>query len=127
MIAAMRTVPLLALLLASCVTAQPRPAPPPPPPPRAPAETAPAPPPPAPPPSRPSLIDEREAVRIAANFARQRGLDVQRYKARLDGRGRWVVDLKAQRGVDRAKVLIDARDGRVLRAKLRRDDPDWDD
>jgi hypothetical protein len=38
------------------------------------------------------------------------------------------VDLRAQRGIDRARVLIDARDGRVLKAKLRRDaDDDWDD
>jgi len=118
MIAAMRTVTLLALLLAGCVVAEPRP---PPPPPAAPPEAAP------PPPARPALISEAEAVRIAANFARSRGADVQRYKAKLDGQGRWLVDLKAQRGVDRARVLIDARDGRVLRAKLRKDDPEWDD
>lgn len=112
----MRTVTLLALLLAGCVVAEPRPPPPPP--------AAPPPPPAAS--ARPTLISEGQAVRIATNFARSRGLDVQRYKARLDSRSRWTVDLKAQKGVDRAKVLIDARDGRVLKAKLRREDPDWD-
>ena len=116
----MRTVPLLGLLLASCVAAPPRP--PPPPPPAAPRAEAP-PPPPAP--ARPALLSEAEAVRIAARFVRARGLDVQRYKAKLDGRQRWTVDMRAQRGDDRAKVLIDARDGRVLKAKLRREDPDW--
>jgi hypothetical protein len=113
MIPAMRTVPLLALLLASCVVAEPLPPPPP---------AAPSPPPPA---AQPSIIGEAEAVRIAASFARSKGLAVQRYKARLDGQERWVVDLKAQSGPDRAKVLVDGRDGRVLRAKLRHDDPDW--
>jgi hypothetical protein len=114
MIPLMRTVPALALLLAGCVVAEPRPPPPPA-----------APPPPPPPAARRALIGEREAVRIAANFARSRGLDVQRYRARLDGQERWLVELRAQGGVDRAKVLVDATDGRVLRAKLRREDPDW--
>jgi hypothetical protein len=119
MIAAMRMVPLFALLLAAACVSSPPPRPPPPPPARDPAPPA------APPAARPSIIPEAEAVRIAASFARSRGLSVQRYKAKLLGNEQWQVDLRAQRGVDRAKVLIDARDGRVLRAKLRRDDPDW--
>ena len=106
-----------ALLLSACVVHQRvPPAPPaPPPPPAAPA-----------PPAAPRIIDERAAVRVAADFARGRGLAVERYQARLDKHGHWRVEVRGQRSGDRAKVLVDGYTGRVIRAKLKPSD-DWED
>ena len=111
----MRKALALALLLAGCVVHERVPPPPParPPPPPAPA---------APP---PRAGDERQAVKIASDFARARGLEVQRYKAKLDRAGHWRVELRGD-GRDRARVLVDGRTGRVLRAKLK-DSDDWED
>jgi hypothetical protein len=118
----MRKALALLLLLSACVVHErvPPPPPTPPPPPRAPAP---------PPPPSPRLIDERAAVRIAADYARGRGLSVERYKARLDSHGHWRVDLRSTRGDDRARVLVDGYTGRVLKAKLKDTRPDdrWDD
>jgi hypothetical protein len=77
-----------------------------------------------PPPPRPArLLSEGEAVDVALRYAASRGLDRVRVKhAHLDGDGRWHVDLRGDRGHDRAKLLIDARTGEVLRANLREDD-----
>ncbi len=116
---------LLALLASGCVVHERVPPPPPaspPPPPAAP----PSPPPSARAPMPQGPIDERGAVRAASDFARGRGLIVERYKAKLDGHGNWRVELRSDRGHDKAKVLVDGRTGRVLRAKLHESDS-WDD
>jgi peptidase YpeB-like protein len=117
----MRALPLAALLaaLSACIVVPARrPPPPPPPPPAAPA--------PAPVPAyAPAYISEQQAVDIAFRLARERGLGVDQVKhVHLDGRGRWHVELRGHH--DRARVLLDARDGRVLRAAFR-DEDRWED
>lgn len=119
-----KTVALLPLLVAACVhdptpPPQPYPRPPPPPPPVAA---------PAPAPAR-RLIDERTALKIAVDHARSRGLDVDRYRARLDSHSHWRVDMKSSHGGDRARVLVDGYSGRILKVKLKDTKPqdDWDD
>lgn len=88
--------------------------------------------PPVPAGSRPpsTFLSESEAVVVAGQYAESRGLQVDRAtRAHLDGAGRWHVELRG-RGNDRAKVLVDARTGRVLKAQLRdgRDREDaWED
>jgi hypothetical protein len=75
------------------------------------------PPPPAASPA-PGFISEDAAVDLAFQIARQRGLQVDRVRrVHLDGAGRWHVDVRG-RG-DRALLLLDARDGRLLRGKFR--------
>ncbi len=104
----MKVLPLVATLavLSGCIVVDRRPAyraPPPP-------DAAPAP--------APGLLTEAQAIEIAFRVARERGLAVDRvHHAHLDGAGRWHVDLRG-RG-DKAKVLLDARDGRLLRADLK--------
>jgi hypothetical protein len=124
----MRALALTSLLsLAGClVYAQPEPpyAPPPTrPPPSAPPgpdagpqpESGPAP---APPSSQGGHISERQAVDAAFEIARERGLVVDRVRrARLDAQGRWEVELHG--AYDRARLLLDARDGRLLKGKFR--------
>jgi hypothetical protein len=79
--------------------------------------TVPAEPPPAPAP----LLSEQQAVDAAFAIARQRGLAVDRVTyARLDPKGRWHVEL-AGTG-DHARLLLDGRDGRLLRGKFREQD-----
>jgi hypothetical protein len=123
----MRKTLALAVLLSGCVTHErytrvPEPPPPPSsPPPSAPPPAPPSAPPPAearpaPPPRR--TIDEREAVQIAARYVRSRGLEVERFKARLDPQQHWRVEVRGDRSGDRARVLVDGVSGRVLRAKL---------
>jgi hypothetical protein len=77
----------------------------------------------APPPPAPGrLLSEREAVDVALRYAAYQGLDRMRVRhAHLDGAGRWHVDLRGDRGKDKAKLLIDARTGEVVRAKMRDD------
>lgn len=71
-------------------------------------------------------IGRDEAVRRAFDFARDRGLEVDRvHEATLDGRGRWRIELRGQG--DRARMLIDARDGRLLKGRFRESDPEVDD
>lgn len=95
--------------------AQPAPSQPPPPPPS--AETRP-PPPAATPPAGERLLTEEEAVDAAFRHARERGLSVDRVRrAQLDREGRWQVELRG--AYDRARLLIDARDGRLLKGKFR--------
>lgn len=81
-----------------------------------------APPPREPPPaSAPAdrLLSEREAVDIARSQAASRGLQVDRVShAHLDGDAKWHVELRGG-GNDKAKVMIDARSGRVLKAKFK--------
>ncbi|HSN14856.1 MAG TPA: hypothetical protein VLT61_09510 [Anaeromyxobacteraceae bacterium] len=75
----------------------------------------------APPPAAPAqrLLSEREAVDIARGEAASRGVQVDSVKhAHLDGDGRWHVDLRG-RGHGKAKVIVDARSGRVLKADVK--------
>lgn len=65
-------------------------------------------------------------MKAATDFARAKGLSVERYKAQLDQQGNWRVDLRSDHGGDRAKVLVDGRSGRVLRAKMHEANG-WDD
>ena len=116
------TLAVLPILLAACVHD-------PTPPPQA-YPRAPPPPPPAvaaPPPVR-RLMDERTALKIAADHARSRGLLVDRYRAKLDRDSRWRIDMKSSQGGDRARVLVDGYSGRVLEAKLKdaKRSDDWD-
>jgi hypothetical protein len=111
---------LVSLLAAGCVVHERLPDPPPDDPPPAPAR------PPAPA-ARSSLLAKNEAVRIAADFVRKRGLEVQRFRARLDGQGRWRVDLKGEGGDDRATVLVNARTGKVERARIKEGEPEWEE
>jgi hypothetical protein len=72
---------------------------------------------PAPPPPR--LLSAPEAVGIAAQVARSRGLVVDYTSfARLDRRARWHVEVGGLGGRDRARVVIDGYSGRVLQARL---------
>ncbi len=89
-----------------------------------PPETGPAPAPgpipePGPPPAATErLATEQQAVEVAFRIARDRGLVVDRVKsARRDGSGRWQVELHG--AFDRARLVIDARDGRLLKGKFR--------
>jgi hypothetical protein len=121
----MRSALALSMLLAGCVAHERR-APPPPPPPPPPGPATASAPEASPPPPQARGLDERAAVKVAADFARARGLEVQRYKAKLDPHGHWRVDLRSERSGDRAKVLVDAHSGRVIRAKLKPSD-EWKD
>jgi hypothetical protein len=87
----------------------------------------PSPPPSVPPPAAPSLISEQQAVRVATDFARSRGLQVwQVREVHLDRRGRYRVILSGDWGRDHGRVLVDGYTGQVLRAKLRNGDR-WDE
>ncbi len=87
-------------------------------------------PPPAPPPaSRPAaaparrMLTEAEAVSVAAGYARANGVEAGKVKlAHLDGAGRWHVELRGDRSRDKAKVLVDAWTGQVIKASLRDED-----
>ncbi len=107
---------LAALAASGCVVYETRPYRPPPP------SAAPPGSPPGAPPGAPSgearPVTQQEAVNVAFDAARQRGLEVDRvHGARLDGRGRWHVDVRGP--ADRALLLIDARSGRLLKGKFR--------
>jgi hypothetical protein len=81
---------------------------------------APAPPrrPPPPAPHVPQLISQDRAIEAAFQVARERELRVDRVElARLDAEGRWHVDLRG--GDDRALVILDGRDGRLLRGSFK--------
>ncbi|HEY7725061.1 MAG TPA: PepSY domain-containing protein [Anaeromyxobacteraceae bacterium] len=115
----MRLVPaLIGLALAGCVVVArpyPRPMPPPPGPPPAEAPAA-------------GPVTEQQAVEIATEFARSRGVQVDQVRqVRLDGRGRYHVTLAGAGGRDRARVLVDAASGQVLRAKIKDTDRYDDD
>ncbi len=86
--------------------------------------------PPPPAASVPTLISQEQAVEIAFRVARDRGLQVDSvHHARLDSAGRWHVDVRGHG--DRALVLLDARDGRLLKGRFKShdgggpDDEDW--
>jgi len=79
----------------------------------------PATPPPAPSAPPPPAIDERAAVARGFDYARDRGLQVDRVKGvHLDTAGRWHVDLRGPGG-DRAQMIIDSGDGRLLKGHFR--------
>ncbi len=74
------------------------------------------------------MLTEEEAIGVATNYARSQGLSISAVKhAHLDGAGRWHIDLRGDRGHDKAKMLVDGWTGQVLRAKLKDADRDWDD
>jgi hypothetical protein len=65
------------------------------------------------------LLSESEAIDIARGEAAARGVQVDGVKnAHLDGDGRWHVDLRGRRH-EKAKVIVDARSGRVLKADVK--------
>jgi hypothetical protein len=69
--------------------------------------------------ARPRVLSEREAIGAARSVCRERGLDVDRvHHAKLDRAGRWRVELRGPTG-DRAKLLLDAESGRLLRGRFR--------
>ncbi len=89
----------------------------------APVAQAPMAPPPAPP-ATGGPMAQQQAIDAAAAYARSQGLAVDRtQRAVLDGDGRWHVELRGPGG-NRARVLVDARTGQILRARLRGDDED---
>ncbi|HSN15085.1 MAG TPA: hypothetical protein VLT61_10660 [Anaeromyxobacteraceae bacterium] len=63
-------------------------------------------------------ISREQAVDVAFRIARDRGLSVDRVQqATLDQTGRWHVDVRGNG--DRARLLLDARDGRLLRGRFK--------
>jgi uncharacterized membrane protein YkoI len=109
-----KAAPMVALLAAACYVGPPRyyqPAPSPPPAAR-----------PAPAPQSRRMLTEAEAVNVAMGYSRANGVEVSRLKhAHLDGAGRWHVELRADRGKDKAKVMVDAWTGQVVKASLKDD------
>jgi hypothetical protein len=77
-----------------------------------------------PPPSAPArrIIDERQAVDTAFRLCQDRHLRVDRVeRTSLDSAGRWHVILVG--AADRAQLLLDGRDGRLLKGRFRQDEP----
>jgi len=67
------------------------------------------------------LLSEREAAEIAFRLCQDRALRVDRVRrARLDSAGRWHLTLSGF--TDRAQVLLDGRDGKLLRGRFYRED-----
>ena len=65
-------------------------------------------------------VSRDEAVRLAFGYARDRGLNVdQVHHAGLDASGRWQIELRGPGDGDRAKMLLDGRDGRLLKGRFR--------
>jgi hypothetical protein len=78
-------------------------------------------PPPAPAASGPArrIITQEEAVEQAFRLCQDRDLRVDRVeRATLDSAGRWHVTLTGY--LDRAQMLLDGRDGKLLRGRFRR-------
>jgi hypothetical protein len=76
---------------------------------------------PVPPPSAPArrIITEQEAIEQAFRLCQDRDLRVDHVeRATLDSTGRWHVTLIGY--VDRAQMLLDGRDGKLLRGRFRR-------
>jgi hypothetical protein len=71
-------------------------------------------------PPPPQLLPAPQAVAIATQFARSRGLVVDyTVAARLDRRARWHVELGGAGGRDLARVVLDGYSGAILHARLR--------
>jgi hypothetical protein len=65
------------------------------------------------------IISQEEAVEQAFRLCQDRELRVDRVeRANLDSTGRWHVTLAGY--LDRAQMLLDGRDGRLLRGRFRR-------
>jgi hypothetical protein len=76
---------------------------------------------PVPPPSGPArrIISQEEAVEQAFRLCQDRDLRVDRVeRATLDSTGRWHVTLAGY--LDRAQMLLDGSDGKLLRGRFRR-------
>jgi len=76
---------------------------------------------PVPGPSGPArrIITQEEAIEQALRLCQDRELRVDRVeKATLDSTGRWHVTLAGY--ADRAQVLLDGRDGKLLKGRFRR-------
>ncbi len=68
-----------------------------------------------------TAISEDEAVDVAFQLCQDRSLRVDRVeRARLDASGRWHVTLAGF--ADRAQMLLDGRDGKLLKGRFHRDD-----
>jgi len=81
-------------------------------------ERRPPPPPPVPPLAR-RIITQEEAVEQAFRLCQDRELRVDRVeRASLDSTGRWHITLAGY--VDRAQMLLDGRDGKLLKGRFRR-------
>jgi len=109
-----KAAPIVALLAAACYVGPPRYYQPPPPAAR-----------PAPPPAAPvrRMLTEGEAVNVAVGYARANGVEASKLKhAHLDGAGRWHVELRGDRNRDKAKVMVDAWTGQVVKASLKDED-----
>ena len=101
---------MVALLAAACYVGPPRYYQPPPP---APRQA------PAPAPAARRMLSEAEAVNVAVGHARANGVEAGKVKhAHLDGAGRWHVELRGDRSRDKARVLVDAWTGQVVKATL---------
>jgi hypothetical protein len=75
-----------------------------------------------PPPPAGSVVSEQQAVDLAADYARSRGLQVDRTtRASIDGKLRWHVELAGP--TSHAQVVVDGTSGRILHAKLRQGPP----
>ena len=67
------------------------------------------------------VIEAREAEDIAFRLCQDRALRVDRVKrARLDSAGRWHLTLAGM--TDRAQLVLDGRDGKLLRGRFYRED-----
>src|SRR5512147_1971688 len=81
-------------------------------------ERRPVPPPPVPPPAR-RIITQEEAVEQAFRLCQDRELRVDRVeRVSLDSTGRWHITLTGY--LDRAQMLLDGRDGKLLKGRFRR-------
>ena len=71
-------------------------------------------------PPPPRIMPAQEAVNIATQYARSRGVIIDHTRdVRLDRYARWHVVLGGAGGRDRGIVLFDGYSGRVLSARLR--------
>ena len=103
---------MVALLVAACYVGPPRYYQPPPAPRQAPS----------PAPTARRMLAEAEAVNVAVGYARANGVEASKLKhAHLDGAGRWHVELRGDRSKDKAKVMVDAWTGQVVKATLKDD------
>ncbi len=76
---------------------------------------------PAPAPPAHRILSEDEAVDVGYQLCADRGLRVDRVdRAHLDSSGRWHIALSGM--VDRAQVMLDGRDGKLLKGRFHRDD-----
>ena len=67
----------------------------------------------------PQLLSEDEAVDVGFRLCQDRALRVERVEhARLDGQGRWHLTLAGLS--DRAQMVLDGRDGKLLKGRFHR-------